>query len=94
MRQYYENVFPEGRVKAQKLFHATELLLSDTPYIGHATHRKGVREFSIPKIPFSNIYRIRQDRIEVLRICDERREREIVESIICFYCYHTQANRY
>lgn len=79
MRHYYEKVCPEGRIKAQKQFHATELLLSATPYIGHPTHRKGVREFSIPKIPFSYIYRIQQDRIEVLRIWDERQEMEVLD---------------
>lgn len=75
MRYYYENIFLEGLIKAQKQFHSTELLLSENPYIGHPTHRKGVREFSIPRIPFSYIYRIQQDRIEILRIWDERQDR-------------------
>ena len=73
---YYEDIFPEGLRRAQTQFHATELLLAENPYIGYPTHREGVREFSVPKIPFSYIYRIEQDRIEVLRIWDERQDRE------------------
>ncbi len=76
MRHYYETVFPEGLKKAQQQFHATEALLTDNPFIGHPTHRKGVREFSIPQTPFSYIYRIQPNRIEVLRVWDERQDRE------------------
>lgn len=75
MRQYYEIVFPEGRKNAQKQFHAVENTLLANPFIGHETHRKSVREFSIPKTPFSYIYRAFPDRIEVLRIWDERQDR-------------------
>ena len=75
MRQYYEIIFPEGSKNAQKQFHAVEDILLANPFIGHETHRKSVREFSIPKTPFSYIYRAFPDRIEVLRIWDERQDR-------------------
>lgn len=74
MRQYYEIVFPEGRKKAQQQFHTVEVILLSNPFIGHETHRKSVREFSIPKTPFSYIYRTFPDRIEVLRVWDERQD--------------------
>ncbi len=74
MRQYYESVFPEGRSRAQKQFHTVENLLLANPFIGHETHRKNVREFSIPKTPFSFIYRVRPERIEILRVWDERQD--------------------
>lgn len=75
MRHYYETVFPEGLVRAQKQFHAIEGLLLSSPFIGHATHHKDVREFSVSKTPFSFIYRPFPDRIEVLRVWDERQDR-------------------
>ena len=77
MRHYYESVFPEGRSRAQKQFHAVENLLLANPFIGHETHRKDVREFLIPKTPFSFIYRVRPVRIEVLRVWDERQDPSI-----------------
>jgi len=75
LRHYYESVFPEGRAKAKKQFRSIESLLLSNPFIGHETHREDVREFSIPKTPFSYIYRIQHQQIEILRIWDERRER-------------------
>lgn len=72
---YYENVFVAGREKAQKKFYSTEALIIQNPYIGHPTQKEEVREFSIPQIPFSFIYRIVEDRIEVLRVWDERQDR-------------------
>ena len=75
MRHYYEAIFPEGQTNAKKQFHAVENALQSNPFIGHETHRKDVRELSIPKTPFSYIYRAFSDRIEVLRIWDERQDR-------------------
>lgn len=75
MRRYYVEVFPEGASKARNQFRATESLLRLNPEIGHPTERDSVREFAMPNIPFSVIYRIRERRIEALRIWDERRRR-------------------
>lgn len=79
MRQYYESIFPEGRKKAQYQFHAIEQLLIENPFIGHELQQKNVREFSVPKTPFSYIYRTIPERIEILRIWDERQERSQCE---------------
>lgn len=75
VRRYYESVFPEGRQRAQQQFKKIEVLLAENPFVGHKTHREQVRELSIPKTPFSYIYRVREHQIEVLRIWDERQER-------------------
>ena len=75
MKQYYDVVFPEGEKTAQNQFHAIENLLLTNPFIGHGTHLKNVREFGIPKTPFSIIYRVQPDRIEVLRVWDQRQDR-------------------
>lgn len=77
MRQYYEFVFPEGRSRAQQQFHAVENLLLANPFIGHETHQKNVREFTLSKTPFSFIYRAHPERIEVLRVWDERQDRSM-----------------
>ncbi|MEE9446857.1 MAG: hypothetical protein V3V09_02795 [Arenicellales bacterium] len=76
MRYYYETVFPQGRANAQKQFHGMEALLQQNPYIGHLTDIHDIREFSIPKTPFSYIYRVCATQIEVLHIWDERRDRD------------------
>ncbi len=68
MRHYYEVIFPQGRENAQTKFHSTEQLLLTHPFTGHKTHIKDVYEFSIPKTPFSYIYRVKPDHIAVLRI--------------------------
>ncbi len=75
LREYYQNVFPQGRKKAQRQIRLVETLPLENPYIGFATHRQDIRGFSIPGIPFSVIYRPEQNVIEVLRIWDERRNR-------------------
>ena len=74
LRRYYEQIFPEGRTRAKKQFRSMESLLMANPQIGHPTHRNDVREISIPRTPFSYIYRLKEDRIEILRIWDERQE--------------------
>lgn len=39
------------------------------PLIGHVLEdMEGVRELSIPRTPFSFIYRIVEDRVEILRV--------------------------
>ncbi len=73
-RRYYEEVFTAGSERAKKQFVAVERLLKENPFIGKEAHRPNVREFSIPKIPFSFIYRVQSQCIEVLRVWDERRD--------------------
>ena len=75
LRRYYEEVFPEGYSKAQAQYRANKQLLRENPFIGHKTHHEGVRELSIHRTPFSIIYRVGTDQIEILRIWDERRHR-------------------
>ncbi len=72
---YYKETFPAGRKKAFEKLTATLNLIKDNPYIGHKTEEKYVREFSIPNIPFSLIYHITDETIEILRIWDERQNR-------------------
>lgn len=78
-RFYYENIFPQGINKAQKQYYFTKALLKDNPYIGHLINENDIREFSIPGIPFSFIYRVESERIAVLRVWDERQDRPDIE---------------
>lgn len=75
MRGYYSDVFPDGASKAQARFRAMERLLLQHPRIGKPTDFQGVYELVIARTPFSVIYRIVPERIEVLRIWDNRGDR-------------------
>jgi plasmid stabilization system protein ParE len=71
-REYYEKVFPEGKDKAEKQFDKTIAMLLGNPYLGHPTDEPGVREFSIPRMPFSLIYRIDGEVLRIARVADQR----------------------
>ncbi|WP_037317386.1 type II toxin-antitoxin system RelE/ParE family toxin [Ruegeria halocynthiae] len=72
-RYYYTSVFPEGSKKAQAQIKATQLTLAANPYAGHSSDtRSDVRELSVPRTPFTLIYRVMPTQIEVLRLWDTR----------------------
>jgi plasmid stabilization system protein ParE len=71
-RDYYENVFPEGKDNAYRQFEKTIGLLCGNPYLGHPTGRSRLREFSIPRMPFTLIYRIDGDVLRIARVVDQR----------------------
>jgi plasmid stabilization system protein ParE len=72
-RYYYQSVFPEGSAKARDRLRAIQMTLAANPYIGQPSDTaKAVREFSIPRPPFTLIYRVTPTRIEVLRLWDTR----------------------
>ena len=71
-RTCYTDVFPNGQKQAQARFIAMEQILRDNPHIGRPTEFKSVRELVMTKTSFSIIYRLTSDRIEVLRIWDNR----------------------
>jgi plasmid stabilization system protein ParE len=72
-RQYYRAVFSEGSHKAGAHFKAAIATLSANPYVGKPSEpRPDVRELSIPRTPFTIIYRVTPHQIEVLRLWDTR----------------------
>ena len=75
LRQYYREVFPDGATRALKHLLAAEGLLRTNPLIGRRTGIGDSRELHIARTPFSLIYRVREDRIEILRVWDGRRDR-------------------
>lgn len=72
-KRYYIQVFSEGRSKADAQFPSCQSLLSANPDIGRPSARlAAAREFHIQRTPFTFIYRPFADRIEILRVIDER----------------------
>lgn len=72
-RHYYTSVFPEGETRAKQQFGNIVHALSANPYLGHPFESDAViRELHIPRTPFTLYYRVTEERIEVLRLWDER----------------------
>lgn len=76
MRTYYADIFPHGARCAAEQYVRASGVIRNNPLIGRSVEEmEGVREFSIPRTPFSFIYRVIDDRIEVLRVWDQRGDR-------------------
>ena len=73
---YYAEVFPEGSRQAARRYKAAVKRLSDMPRLGRPADGPAMREFTIARTPFSLIYRIRTDQIEIVRIWDARKEKD------------------
>lgn len=72
-RYYYRSIFPEGSDSARTNLWALQRLLAANPYIGHPSEdRDGVRGFAVKKTPFTVIYRVTREQIEILRLWDNR----------------------
>ena len=78
MRRYYSRIFPAGEIQARKHFRLAESILVQNPEIGHSIEVDGLRELVIPRTPFSFIYRLKNNRIEVLRLWDSRADRSTI----------------
>ena len=82
MRAYYTRVFPDGSRRAAEQYRRACAIVRDHPSVGHAVDDiPDVRELSIPGTPFSFIYRLMEDRIEVLRVWDQRGDRSRLGSV-------------
>lgn len=72
-RYYYRSVFPEGSAKARAHLVAIQKTLAANPYAGRRSETlQEVRELSIPRTPFTLIYRVTPTQIEILRLWDTR----------------------
>ena len=71
--RYYTSVFPEGKALTDRRFLAVQTLLKTNPRARHESEIvPGAREFPVPQTPFGFVYQISDDRIEVLRVVDNR----------------------
>jgi plasmid stabilization system protein ParE len=73
--RYYTEIFPDGSSRAERQFFKTKQILIDFPDIGRTVKNKNQREYVIPGIPFSFVYRRKPERIEILRVIDLRSNR-------------------
>ncbi|MBC7283250.1 type II toxin-antitoxin system RelE/ParE family toxin [Hoeflea sp.] len=72
-KTYYIKAFPEGKAAAETRFAAVQELLKANPSIGHPSEKiEGVREHRVLHTPFNFLYRVVEDRIEILRVLDMR----------------------
>lgn len=72
-RDYYAAVFPAGKGNARASLLRTEALIAENPHVGQTTAPgAGTREFPILRTPFVLLYRLKEDRIEILRVWDTR----------------------
>ena len=73
VRKYYNDVFPAGRSNARSQLRKTETLISENPLVGHPSEAiSGAREFHISRTPFSFLYRVMKDHVEIMRVIDGR----------------------
>ncbi len=73
-RVYYDDIFPEGLSRANAQIDKILRLLASYPKMGRPAGKSPRRQFSIPNIPFTIVYRDKGDVIEILRILDQRSE--------------------
>lgn len=72
---YYTRVFPEGRDKANQQFAKMQKVLAAAPLIGKPVGKASSRSYSVPRTPFSVIYRVAAGKVEILHVMDQRAER-------------------
>ena len=71
-RRYYESMFPAGAAKARAHYRGALAALRRYPLMERPAELAGNRELVVPKSPFILVHRIRQDRIEIVRVRDGR----------------------
>ena len=73
IQEYYGNVFPDGAQLAEQKFASAFDLVLEYPNSGYLQSEfKNLRVYKVPKTPFSIVYRVSENAIEILRIIDSR----------------------
>ncbi len=72
VKSYYDMGNQGGGAKALFRMHDVFLLLSERPQIGPLAGQAPRRWFSVPGMPFTVVYQLRQDVLEIVRILDQR----------------------
>jgi plasmid stabilization system protein ParE len=73
-RDYYTRIFPEGRDKAFTHYFKVLSLIVSHPEIGKPEGKPPRRRFKISNTPFSISYKVLGNRMEIVRIRDNRSE--------------------
>ncbi len=73
--EFIEQDSPEtARDVARRLMKSLQLL-AQNPSVGRPSKTEAMREWSVPNLPYVVPYRVRRDKVEVLRIYHTRRNR-------------------
>ncbi|WP_187969671.1 type II toxin-antitoxin system RelE/ParE family toxin [Aquibium microcysteis] len=78
-RTYYEKIFPEGAGAARRQYVKAIDNIVFNPYIGRQVGMEGLRKFPVRKTPFAIVYEVFDDRVEIIRIWDQRADPELLE---------------
>jgi plasmid stabilization system protein ParE len=73
-RRYYRVVFPQGRKNALRHFEKVVELLLENPYAGRKVEELDLYQFVISNTPFSIVYRLRGETLEIVRVWDMRKK--------------------
>lgn len=76
MQAYYSFHFPEGRKKAWQAYLNSLHLILANPNLGRPFGALPRRRYSIPRTPFVIYYQIKNNRLEIVRVWDTRRNNE------------------
>ena len=72
-REYYGRVFPAGKGAARTQLRRTIAIIAEHPEIGRRPEDiQGAFEYPITRTPFTVIYRVQADELQILRIYDQR----------------------
>lgn len=72
-KNYYMTVFPAGKQKAERQFQNIQEVLMANPYVDHPSDGiAGALEHKVLRTPFTFLHRVEKDRIEILRVTDDR----------------------
>jgi toxin ParE1/3/4 len=71
---YIEADNPAAAQHVAAALHNAAIRLGSHPRIGRRGRRRGTRELVVPSLPFIIAYRIRADRVEVIRVIHGRRD--------------------
>jgi plasmid stabilization system protein ParE len=72
-RNYYSTVFNDGGKRARIQYRKSLQAILNNPHIGRLTDEQNmVREYAIIRTPFSIVYFVHNDTIEILHIWDNR----------------------
>jgi plasmid stabilization system protein ParE len=75
-RTHYETIFPEGSGTARLHYVKAIDNIVINPYIGRQIGMEGLRKLPVRKTPFAIVYEVFDDRIEIVRIWDQRADPE------------------
>jgi plasmid stabilization system protein ParE len=76
-QKYYTTIFPEGGRLAREQLKQAELNLVDNPMIGRSINEQSLRLVRLARTPFSLVYRVAADRIEIIDVIDHRSDLDV-----------------